>query len=53
MKSYYNDKINELINISQQQNNKINELTNIIQEQNKKIDWQAKRKNKQIRKNWK
>ena len=38
LKSYYNDKINELINISQQQNNKINELTNIIQQQNKKID---------------
>ena len=38
LKSYYNDKINELINISQQQKNKINELINIIQEQNKKID---------------
>ena len=34
LKCYYNDKINELINITQQQNNKINELKNKIEEQN-------------------
>ncbi len=34
LKCYYNDKINELINITQQQNNKINELINITQQQN-------------------
>jgi hypothetical protein len=38
MKSYYNKKIDELINITQQQNNKIIELNNINQEQNNKIN---------------
>ena len=38
LKCYYNDKITELINITQQQNNKINELINITQQQNNKIN---------------
>ena len=38
MKSYYNKKIDELINVTQLQNNKINELDNINQQQNNKIN---------------
>ena len=38
MKSYYNKKIDELINITQKQNHKINELGNINEEQNNKIN---------------
>ena len=38
MKYYYNKKIDELINVTQQQNNKINELGNINQQQNNKIN---------------
>ena len=38
LKCYYNGKINELINITQQQNDKINELINITQQQNDKIN---------------
>ena len=38
MKSYYDKKIDELININHQQNNKIIELNNINQQQNNKIN---------------
>ena len=38
LKCYYNDKINELVKITQKQNDKINELINITQQQNDKIN---------------
>ena len=38
LKTYYNNKINELIGIVEQQNKKINELVNTNQQQNKKIN---------------